>query len=218
MDHRIHVVRGREIVEVEREAFRAAAARYERVVVDVGTGDGRWIYRLARAHPAWWCLGVDAGADRLREISFRASRKPSRGGTPNAVFVRAAIEWLPSGLLGLADEVHVLFPWGSLLGAARAADPGLLSQIAGLGKPGAAIEVRMNASAVDRDGGHPSQTKLQEGYARAGIHLQSVRIEHAITRTSWGRRLAHGGPVPVVVVHGVVMAPLDAAGLSRLVR
>ena len=48
-------------------------------------------------------------------------KKPEKGGRGNVLFVVAAIEAPPAELLGAADEVSVLFPWGSLLaGVARA--------------------------------------------------------------------------------------------------
>src|SRR2546425_4724656 len=68
------VVRGRLIEGVAAVEMRRTANTYARVVVDVGTGDGRWLYRTARAHPEWLCLGLDADAGRMREVSRRASR------------------------------------------------------------------------------------------------------------------------------------------------
>ena len=39
------------------------------VVIDVGTGDGRWLFRLARARPEWFCIGVDANLDATRHVA-----------------------------------------------------------------------------------------------------------------------------------------------------
>ena len=41
---------------------------------------------------------------------------------PNALFVVAAAERVPAELHGLADELTILFPWGSLLRGALALD------------------------------------------------------------------------------------------------
>ena len=115
------VVRGKKIERVAGLALRREAAA--RVVGDLGAGDGRWIYRIARAHPTWFCVGVDATTDGIRETARRAERKPTRGGAPNVWCIRAALEALPAALDGLVDEVHVPLPWGSLLRAVVAPAP-----------------------------------------------------------------------------------------------
>ena len=56
----------------------------------------------------------------------RDARPPARGGRPNALFVVAAAEAPPRELIGLADEVRILFPWGSLLRGVLGQDNRLL--------------------------------------------------------------------------------------------
>ena len=51
----------------------------------------------------------------MREISSKAAKKPDRGGAPNALFVVASVEHSPDELRGVADEVFVTLPWGSLM-------------------------------------------------------------------------------------------------------
>jgi 16S rRNA (adenine(1408)-N(1))-methyltransferase len=88
---------------------------FERVVIDVGTGDGLFVYRSARANPHKFFIGIDANRRPLEKLSEKIYRKPAKGGLPNAVFAQAAVEDLPQELEGMASEIHVNFPWGSLL-------------------------------------------------------------------------------------------------------
>lgn len=88
----------------------------------MGTGDGLFVYRSARANPWTFFIGIDANRRPLEKISEKIHRKPSRGGVPNAMFVQAAVEDLPHELEGIASEVHVNFPWGSLLSAVAGGD------------------------------------------------------------------------------------------------
>lgn len=174
------------------------AAGYERVVVDVGAGDGRWIYRLARAHPTWLCVAVDADAAAMRATSWRARRKPARGGAPNAVFLRMAAEALPDALERTADEVHVQYPWGSLLRAVTA--PGeVLSRIARVGKAGALLRVMVNASAL---GEEVRPDALRDAYEAAGVEITTLAWTQAAAATSWGRRVARDGRA--LVIEGTV--------------
>lgn len=210
----IDVVRGKQIVRLGGLALRRQAAAYERVVVDLGAGDGRWAYRLARAHLTWFCVAVDANADGLREVSFRAGRKPGRGGAANAWCLRAAVEALPPALDGLADEIRVHFPWGSLLRAVLLPDVDLLRQIARVGRPGAAFHARVNASIFDHPhlvarlrlpslGNESVETKI-ELYEAAGIRLETWSVIHDEAPTSWARRLTRGSVVRVLAFDGTI--------------
>ena len=91
----LHVVQGKRFEVVDGRELRRAAAAAERVVVDLGAGDGRWVYRRARAHPAWVGVALDANAAGMRETARRAGRKPARGGAANAWFIRAMVAALP---------------------------------------------------------------------------------------------------------------------------
>jgi 16S rRNA (adenine(1408)-N(1))-methyltransferase len=95
---------------------------FDRVVIDMGTGDGLFVYRSARANPRTFFIGIDANRRPLEKISEKIYRKPARGGLPNALFVQAAVEDLPHELEGIASEVNVNFPWGSLLRTVAGSD------------------------------------------------------------------------------------------------
>ncbi len=115
MEAMVELVRGRVRTPVPAAYVREAAAKFREVGIDVGTGDGRWAYRMARAHPDRFCLGIDANAAGMRDVSFRAGRKPSRGGVSNVWFIRAPVETLPAGLEHLADHITIFHPWRRLL-------------------------------------------------------------------------------------------------------
>jgi 16S rRNA (adenine(1408)-N(1))-methyltransferase len=83
--------------------------------VDIGTGDGLFVYRRAQRNPQRFFIGIDANRRPLEKISEKIYRRAAKGGLTNALFVQAAVEDLPAELDGIATEVRVQFPWGSLL-------------------------------------------------------------------------------------------------------
>ncbi len=87
----------------------------EGIVLDIGTGDGRFVYRCARQNPKKFYIGIDATPRPLEKVSEKIHRKPSKGGLSNLLFIQAAVEDLPPELDGVADEIHIHLPWGSLL-------------------------------------------------------------------------------------------------------
>src|SRR5687768_14233424 len=72
---------------------------------------------------------------------MKATRKPVKGGLPNAMFVQAAVEDLPEEFDGVADEIHIHFPWGSLLKAVVTGDPEVLASLRRIAAPGCLLEI-----------------------------------------------------------------------------
>jgi tRNA G46 methylase TrmB len=89
--------------------------RHERTIVDLGTGDGSAVLRIARLEPRALVIGVDADASSLREAARRATRPAHKGGLPNALFLVADARATLAVLRGRVDELRITLPWGSLL-------------------------------------------------------------------------------------------------------
>src|SRR6185503_2773274 len=113
----------------------------EGIVIDMGTGDGRFVYQCARQNPRKFYIGIDANPRPLEKISEKIHRKPGKGGLPNVLFIQAAIEDLPSELEAVGDEVHVHFPWGSLLAVVANGDEAGLNKLRPICAPEATVEI-----------------------------------------------------------------------------
>jgi 16S rRNA (adenine(1408)-N(1))-methyltransferase len=130
-------------------------------------------------------IGVDANADLLREISHRASRKPARGGVPNALFGRLSLE----------------------------ESPGELAQLAALGKPGARIRFlygygatregrKVDALGLPEIGGSSALRALERAYSAAGFEVRGRYVsceEVALVQSAWAKKLAFSGVERVFV-------------------
>lgn len=176
------------------------------LAVDVGTGDGAYVLRSARAEPRRLHVGIDSNADGLREASRRAGRKPQRGGAPNAMFVRAAADALPEELGGLASTLTVLLPWGSLLEGVARPDPSTLSGLRALLAPGGRLRVVLgyDAGSDSLPGLAPlSRERLDAEvlprYREAGFDAVASAMtipELRALGTTWASRLAFGKQRP----------------------
>jgi hypothetical protein len=114
------------------------------VLIDVGTGDGRYVLHVARTSPTWFALGVDACRENLREASRKA---PS-----NALYVIANALTLPGELGGMASKVTINFPWGSLLTGLLDGEAMLVEGLLAIARPGAPLEIRVNAGVLAEAG------------------------------------------------------------------
>jgi 16S rRNA (adenine(1408)-N(1))-methyltransferase len=210
----MRMVEGSRVVQGHAKWREQVLASGRRVVVDVGAGDGRWAYEMARRDPGALFLALDPDADALKEYAYRASRKPSRGGVENAAFVVASIEDPPPEVQGVADEVHVLLPWAALLRGLLRPEPAVLRGLASLLKPGGEVRLVLTYDAthdhgaeVDADIGslNPATIeRLSEPYSECGIQIEGARElgldESLAIPSNWGRRLLHGRARPVYEV------------------
>jgi 16S rRNA (adenine(1408)-N(1))-methyltransferase len=167
------------------------------------------VLRRARSEPERLFVGVDADLAGLAHASTRAARKPERGGCPNALFVLAAAESLPSELASLAGEVTVWFPWGSLLRAVARPEVQVLEAIRAIASTGAALDVVFSYDA-SRDAAEaarlglpsaPDPAALAAAYEAAGFRLRRItpigKPDLLAVPSTWAQRHAHGRPRPV---------------------
>lgn len=190
---------------LDRGAFDALCGSCARVVVDVGTGDGRFAYYLA-ADPDQFVVGIDTLDEPMGETAAKAARKPAKGGRPNLVLVRASIEALPEELVGIADHIYVQLPWGRLLEGIVLADEAVVGGLRALGRSGAHLSVTLNGeiwvdSTPARYAALPVPTVeyvaevIAPSFAAVGIDIGPARLlsadETQGLRTTWARRLSH---------------------------
>jgi 16S rRNA (adenine(1408)-N(1))-methyltransferase len=155
----VECIRGKTSAEIDADELTAGVAGYGDVLIDVGTGDGRYVLHVARSWPTWFVIGVDACRDNLRRTSRKAP--------PNALYVIANALALPRELGGMASKVTINFPWGSLLKGLLDGEPMLLEGLLAIARPGAALEIRLNAGALAESG-----YTLEDGSARVRRALQ----------------------------------------------
>ena len=186
----METIRGRTSLQLDFSGLRQRLVGYSRILLDLGTGDGRYVRYEAEGHPHWFVIGIDPCRENLHEHS--------RAKLPNMLFVIAGAQDLPCELSGLISRVTINFPWGSLLNSLLTADPALMDGLARLAGPVASIEVRLNGGALAEAG-----TSFEAGADRVHDSLQrygwriddSDLMETAALRTfpsTWARRLAIG--------------------------
>lgn len=196
------VQQGKSALAWTRADLDAKVSACSRTLIDVGTGDGRFVYRWAGAHPETYCIGVEPVGERMREVSHRAGRKPARGGRPNALFVVASVQALPEELAGLADTLSINFPWASLLSAVVLPEPAVLTALRRLARAGGELIVLLNQSVFDDRSyaerlGLPDvsdawvEDALRPAYRDAGFELRTCAIVEGDMphQTSWGQHL-----------------------------
>lgn len=169
----------------------------EGVIIDIGTGDGRFVYQSARRNPNKFYIGIDPNTRPLEKISEKIHRKIAKGGAPNVLFIQSAVEALPEELDGVANEVHVHFPWGSLLRAVATGDFEVMRNLRRVCAVDALLEVVIgidpvrDRTEIERLGIKPEfiDELLIENYRAAGFEIVETGLSSQTLDTSWAKRL-----------------------------
>lgn len=186
------------------------------VILDIGTGDGRFVYQMARKNPGRLYIGIDASSEALVKISAKAHRNPEHGGARNALFLQARVEELPPELDGVADEVHIHFPWGSLLGALLRPEAPVLRRLRAVCKEEALVEI-ITSIDMARDSSELSRLGINgvidekyvddvlvPPFAQAGLSISERGLiapgRWPALCTAWAARLKAGGARPALYI------------------
>ena len=186
----METIRGKSSLDIDFNGFKSQLKNYNRTVLDLGTGDGRYVHSLATSRPDWFIVGVDACRENLREHS--------RTKLSNMLFVIASAQKLPCEFEGLFSHITINFPWGSLLDGLLACDSALLAGLIAVSHPDARIEVHLNSGALKEAG-----TSLDDGarVIHGNLNQSGWRVkppscmDHQALAgfpTTWAKRLAHG--------------------------
>jgi 16S rRNA (adenine(1408)-N(1))-methyltransferase len=168
----------------------ARLASHQRILLDLGTGDGKFALHHACTFPHHFVIGVDSCRENLREHS--------RSKLSNLLFVIASGQSLPNELNGLVSHITINFPWGSLLQSLLRGDPNLNRGLASISQVNTTIDVRLNGGALAEAG-----TSLEQGASiiynnllGAGWRVKNpVMMDACALRkfpSTWAKRLAFG--------------------------
>jgi 16S rRNA (adenine(1408)-N(1))-methyltransferase len=170
------------------------------ISIDLGTGDGLFVYHSARNDASRFYIGVDPNIKPLEKISEKIHKNSKKGGVSNAIYLRSSLEDLPEELTGIANQVFILLPWGSLLRAVLG-ERKTLEQIRRACAPNAdlkvilALEFTKDRSELERLGIEAFsieelEQKLIPAYRAAGFEMRlDVLADSSGIPTTWARRL-----------------------------
>ena len=196
----METIRGRKSLELDFNGFTKKLAGFDRLAIDLGTGDGRYVGYLAEKNPAWFVIGINSCRENLR--------KYSRAKLQNILFVIATAQALPRELDGLVSHISINFPWGSLLESLLTVDSLLLRRLPSLSRSPTSLEVRLNAGAL-AEAGWSLEAAVEQILGNLlvnGWHVRTpANLDVRALRdfpTTWARRLAFGRDPRAMMLSG----------------
>ena len=82
----------------------------EGVIIDIGTGDGRFVYQSARRNPRKFYIGIDPNVRPLEKISEKIYRKPAK-----PKYAAAGFEVTERGILPASEWPEFETSWAKRL-------------------------------------------------------------------------------------------------------
>jgi len=110
--------------------------KFEKVFLDIGTGDGRYVYKSALSNPNYLYIGIDP-ASNLKEYQ----REINRNRLQNAILINSSIENFNPEVTHFFDKITILLPWGNLLKYTATADQNFFEKITKLLKNNGEIQI-----------------------------------------------------------------------------
>ena len=198
----METIRGRMSLDLDITGLRTRLTNYHRIILDLGTGDGKFALCHAESFPNHFVIGVDACRENLHEHS--------RAKLPNLLFIIASAQSLPQELSGLASHITINFPWGSLLESLLNGDDRLLHGLESVVSSSAALDVRLNGGALAEQG-----LRLEDGAKcifenlnSAGWNLRKPEMldSQALRAfpSTWAKRLAFGRDPRAIQLSGCI--------------
>jgi predicted RNA methylase len=196
----METIQGRKSLVLSVAKWKDGLTNYNRIVLDLGTGDGRYARTLAERNPRWFIIGVDSCRENLREHS--------RAKLPNLLFVIASAQELPRELDGLISHVTINFPWGSLLESLLANDLKLMRGLKSVSRAKASLDLRLNGGALAEIGKtlEAGTERVYYNLLQAGWQIDKPMMMDASALkkfpSTWAKRLAFGRDPRAMMLSG----------------
>lgn len=201
------ILRGKKIVNICLDEFKDIIKRYKSTIVDIGTGDGQFVYRLGKRNSENLYIGLDSSAEGMFDYAAKSNSKPSKGGLQNVLYVVANAEELPNEMAESADKIYINLPWGSLRDGIIKGEESILRNLKGISKKGSNIEICTAYSELyEKNEIYERQLPelsyeyinivLKEKYKANNLDICSVKLLNNDTlkklETKWAKKLAFG--------------------------
>ena len=186
----METIRGKASLNLDLTELKERLTNYNRIILDLGTGDGKFAFCHADKFPNHFVIGVDSCRENLHEYS--------RAKLPNLLYIIASAQNLPQELNGLISHVTINFPWGSLLKSLLTGDIRLMRGLESISHSFTTIEIRLNGGALTEAGWdlEAGAEKIYNNLIQAGwqINVPALMNANALRSfpSTWAKRLAFG--------------------------
>lgn len=203
----MRILSGSSINNISEIEFENIIKGYQSLIIDIGTGEGDFVYKNAKLNPNNMYIGIDTSADSMKEFSLKSAKKPEKGGLKNVMYVIGNACDLPDILTCKADKIYINLPWGSLRDGIIKGEHDFLSNIRKISKENATLEIRISyCDQYEKQEIHSRQLPeltlayfndvIKDIYKNFDIHIKQISVinNEDLKRldTKWAKKLGFG--------------------------
>lgn len=212
----INIIKGKKILQTKSIDFIPDNTY---TIVDIGCGDGKLIYEIAKNNPDYFCIGIDPNFKGLEDISKKTYRKPEKGGLKNLIFIHSGVETLPAELANIANEVQINFPWGSLLQGVILAEKSVIDNIKMIAEDNARLVIYTTYDDKFEENYRKERelpeltieyinTVMNDSLSDFGIKLTEARLldedEKSELSSTWAKKILSARNRDVFLIQGII--------------
>ena len=196
----MEIIRGKASLDLDLTELKERLTTYNRITLDLGTGDGKFAFCHAGKFPNHFVIGADSCRENLHEYS--------RAKLPNLLYIIASAQNLPQELNGLISNITINFPWGSLLESLLIGDSKLMSGLASISRSVTTVEIRLNGGALTEVGWNleAGAEKIYTNLLQAGwqVNIPVLMNTNALRSfpSTWAKRIAFGRDPRAIEING----------------
>lgn len=217
------IVKGNKKQNITKEEMLKKTLQFKSTHIDFGTGDGRYVYKKALKNPDTFYIGVDPSAKQLEIYSKKANKDKLE----NVLFVVGSIEVFPQEIIGVANSLSVILPWGSLLKQIVNADFESIKKLCSCVKKPGEIEIILGYH-KELEPSEVARLELQElnedyikqnlipvffnlGYTDVSVSQMQKQVLQDF-ETTWSKKLTFGQDRPIFRIFAkppITSSPLE---------
>lgn len=105
------ILRSSKEVEITNEEFLDKIYGYKNLIIDLGTGQGAFIYFNAQNNKENFYIGLDSSSDSMKKYAIKQYKNKIN----NLMYIIMNAQKIDDILFGRFKEIYINLPWGSLL-------------------------------------------------------------------------------------------------------
>lgn len=133
----MRVLRSSKEVNISNEDFLTRIDGYNKFIVDLGTGQGSFVYYNALENRDYFYIGLDSCGDSMKKYSV----KQYKNKVSNLMYVVMNVQKIDDILKNRFSEIYINLPWGTLLEGIFKEELGIINSISSLSLKGCRINM-----------------------------------------------------------------------------
>ena len=133
----MRILRSSKEIELGNEDFLDKIKSYDKLIIDLGTGQGAFVYFSALDNKNNFYIGLDSCGNSMKKYAI----KQYKNKVSNLIYIIMNVQNIDNLLYNMFSEVYINLPWGSLLEGLFKEELGIVHNISKLLIDGGMIKI-----------------------------------------------------------------------------